>query len=184
MIERLQPVFARPTAKNGRFHVSDNFLRSWLAALATPAASVSFRPVDALVAEANDRLADAEGQGLERLVGALYQERSQKGLGDFALTERIQGFWDRQGTEIDLVALNGHEKLVRLGSCKRNPEKLIADLPAFDRHVARFLAAMPRFAGWGVEKVAMAPRLTPELRTRAKELGFIPQDLFDLTRGL
>lgn len=184
MIERLQPVFARPTAKNGRFHVSDNFLRSWLAALATPAASVSFRPVDGLVAEADDRLARAEGHGLERLVGVLYQERSQKGLGDFALTERIQGYWDRQGTEIDLVALDGDAKVVRLASCKRNPQKLLADLPAFDGHVARFLEAKPHLAGWRVEKVALAPRLKRDLRARITELGYIPQDLADLTRGL
>ncbi len=184
MIERLQPVFARPSEKNGRFYVGDNFLRSWLAALATPTASVSFRPLELLVAEAEKRLAEAEGHGFERLVGTLYQERSQKGLGDFQLTARIQGYWDRQGTEIDLVALNEDDRVLRLGSCKRSAAKLIGNLPAFDSHVARFLQLMPRFRSWQVEKIALAPRLTSDQRAQARARGYRPQDLVDLTEGL
>lgn len=183
MIERLQPIFARPTQKNGRFYIRDNFLRSWLAALAMPAASVSFRPVDWLVEEADRRLVEAEGHGLERLVAALYEERSRKGIGDFALTSRIQGFWDRHGTELDLVALDEAGKILRLGTCKRNEAKLVGDLPAFDGHVARFLAAMPRFAGWRVEKVAIAPRLGDASRKAVRSRGYIPEDLGDLTSG-
>ena len=184
MIERLQPIFARPTQKNGRFYIRDNFLRSWLAALAMPAASVNFRPVDALVEEADRRLAEAEGHGLERLVATLYEERSRKGREGFALTSRIHGFWDRQGTELDLVALDEASKVLRLGTCKRNEAKLVQDLSAFDGHVARFLAAMPRFAQWRVEKVAIAPRLGSAARRAARSHGFIPEDLVDLTKGL
>ncbi|MBI5482177.1 MAG: ATP-binding protein [Deltaproteobacteria bacterium] len=184
MIERLQPVFAAPTARNGRFYIRDNFLRSWLAALAVPAASVSFRPLGPLVDEADRRLADAEGHGLERLVGALYEERSRKGLGDFSLTERITGYWDRQGTEIDLVALNEDQRVVRLGTCKRNADRLIRDLPEFDGHIARFVGAMRRLRDWRVERVAVTPRHTLESRQTATSRGYVPQDLVDLTTGL
>lgn len=184
MIERLQPIFARPTQKNGRFYIRDNFLRSWLAALSTPAASVNFRPVDALVEEADRRLADAEGHGLERLVAALYEERSRKGMGDFALTSRIHGYWDRQGTELDLVALDEVGRILRLGTCKRNEAKLVEDLSAFDGHVARFLDAMPRFQGWRVQKVAFAPRLGEASRQAITRRGYLVEDLGDLTRGL
>ena len=184
MIERLQPIFARSTQRNGRFYIRDNFLRSWLAALAMPAASVNFRPLDSLVEEADRRLAEAEGHGLEKLAAALYEERSRKGKGDFALTSRIHGFWDRQGTELDLVALDDASKVLRLGTCKRSEAKLVSDLPAFDGHVQRFLAAMPRFRGWKVEKVAIAPRLREGSREAARSCGFIPEDLEDLTRDL
>jgi hypothetical protein len=75
MIERLLPVFASAKARSGRFYIRDNFLRAWLAALATPTASINFRPLPDLVDEADRRLREVEGQGFERLVRALYEER-------------------------------------------------------------------------------------------------------------
>src|ERR1700722_6666980 len=78
LIERKLPVFARPEAKRSRYYVTDNFLRSWLAALANPVSAIAFRPVEQLVKEADQRLADVEGGGLEKLTGQLYEERSRK----------------------------------------------------------------------------------------------------------
>lgn len=184
MVEALQPLFAKSTARNGRYYISDNFLRSWLAALATRAASVNFRPLGELVNEADERLAEAEGHGLEKLVGTLYEERSRKGLAGFRLSQRIQGFWDRGGTEIDLVALDEAEKVVRLGSCKRSAARLAPDFARFDGHVARFLELSERVRGWRVEKAAIATRHDAATRAAAERAGYVPQDLDDLTTGL
>lgn len=189
MIDRLQPIFAKPTARNGRFYITDNFLRSWLAALQTTTAAVHFRPLPQLVAESDARLAEAEGHGLERLVATLYQERSRKGLGDFSLTHRVEGYWDKADRaasqiEIDLVALDEDSRTIRLGTCKRNGDKLLPDLRRFDRHVHGFLTAMPRFASWTVQRVAIAPVLSTEQRTAIQDAGYLAQDLHDLTGGL
>jgi hypothetical protein len=184
MVERLQPIFAKPTGRNGRFYLRDNFLRSWMAALAVPVASTSFRPVDQLVIEADSRLAVAEGHGLERLVMALYHERSRRAIGDFPLTEAVRGWWDRHDTEIDLVAINEQEHRLRLGSCKRSADRLVDDLPRFDRHVDRFLKAQPRFTSWDIERVAIATRLEPSHRTACARAGYLAQDLNDLTNEL
>ncbi len=186
MLERLQPVFAKPTARSARFYIRDNFLRSWLAALQVPVASMNFRPIPTLIAQADARLADAEGHGLERLVATLYEERSRKALGDFALTQAIHGWWDRNDTELDLVALDDESKRLRLGTCKRNPDRLIADLSRFDGHVERFLdtRAGRRFADWTVEKVAISPVLDGAQRQAVERAGYLPQDLGDLTEGL
>ena len=184
MVEQLRPIFAKSTARNSRYFVRDNFLRSWLAALATPAASLTFRPLEEVLAEGDTRLKDAEGHGLERLVGLLYEERARKSLGDFPLSERIQGYWDSSDTEIDLVALNEPGRTLRLGTCKRNAERLPGDLAKFDGHVQRFSKAFPRFTGWRLEKVAIATRHTAETRSACASRGYIPQDLADLTSGL
>ncbi len=184
MVDQLQPIFAKPTSRNSRYYISDNFLRSWLAALAAPAASVNFRPLDELVREAGDRLADAEGHGLEKLVGTLYQERSRKGLSGFRLTQRVRGFWDRGQTEIDLVALNEDERIVRLGTCKRSAHRLAPDLATFDGHVSRFVQAASRIRGWRIEKVAIATRHIPETRRAVQRAGYLAQDLDDLTEDL
>jgi hypothetical protein len=184
MVERRQPVFAKPTARNGRFYLRDNFLRSWLAALAVPVASIHFRPLDELVVEADQRLANAEGHGLEQLATALYHERSRKGLGDFPLTKAIRGWWDRKDTEVDLVALDERQQRIRLGFCKRSPARLVQDLGRSDLQVERFLALEPHFRAWSVEKLAIAPELGQEQRQRIRESGYLPQDLHDLTEGL
>lgn len=184
LIEKKLPVFAAPEAKRNRYYVADNFLRSWLAALANPVSAIAFRPVEQLVAEADQRLADVEGGALEKLAGQLYEERSRRGIGDFPLTQRIQGYWDRQDTEIDLVAVNETDGIIRFGSCKRSPSKLTSDVNVFRGHVGRFLDAMPRYQSWEVQYVGIAPSLDEESRKVLERNGIRPQDLNDLTAGL
>jgi hypothetical protein len=184
MVERRLPVFAKPSAKLGRYYLRDNFLRSWLAALANPVAALSFRPEAELVAQADRRLVDAEGHGLERLAGVLYEERSRKGIGDFAMTERIQGYWDRRDVEIDLVAVDEDSRRIRFGTCKRSPTKLLRDLDNCSGHIERFFEAHAGYRGWEIERVAIAPTLDPKARAAIEAKGFLAQDLGDLTAGL
>jgi len=181
LIERRQPIFAKPSAKRGRYYLTDNFLRAWLAALANPVSAINFVPVARLIEQADERLVDVEGHSLEKLVGLLYEERSRKSLGDFALTARIQGFWDRGDTEIDLVALNEAEQRIRFGSCKRSADSLVADISVLDGHVSRFLESHRKYSGWRVEKVSIAPSISPEIRARLHAAGHFVQDLDDLT---
>jgi AAA+ ATPase superfamily predicted ATPase len=180
MIERRQPIFAKPTGKRGRYYLTDNFLRAWLAALANPVQALNFAPVARLVEQADERLAAVEGHTLEKLVGLLYEERSRKGLGDFGLTSRIQGFWDSADTEIDLVALNEPERRIRFGCCKRSSDKLLSGLSVLDGHVARFVASYPKYASWRIEKVSISPVIPPDLRARIESAGHLAQDLDDL----
>jgi len=92
--------------------------------------------------------------------------------------ERINGYWDRSATEIDLVALNATERIIRLGSCERSAAELVRDLPVFGGHVERFLRQFPEYAGWGVERVSLAP--PQEVRQEIERQG----SLADLTAGL
>lgn len=184
LIEKKLPVFARPDARRSRYYVTDNFLRSWLAALANPVSAIAFRPVEQLVQEADQRLQDTEGLALEKLVGQLYEERSRRQIGDFSLTQRIQGYWDRSDTEIDLVAINEADEVIRFGSCKRSPEKLVSDVNNFKGHVGRFLNAMRRYQEWRIEYVGIAPRLLPQDRAVLTRHAVIGQDLGDLTADI
>jgi AAA+ ATPase superfamily predicted ATPase len=184
IIEKRLPIFAKKKEKKGRYYLTDNFLRAWLAALASPVSAMAFRPLEVVVRQADERLADVEGPSLEKLVATLYEERSRKGIGDFGLTERVQGYWDRADTEIDLVAVAGEDNILRVVTCKRSPEKLVSDLPTFDGHVARFVTASPKFGGWKVERVAVSPMLDPSARRLIEARGYIAQDLADLTAGL
>ena len=184
MIERRLPVFAKPDARRGRYYLRDNFLRSWLAALHSPVSAVHFRPEASLVQLADERLQQVEGHGLERLVAQLYEERSRRGVGGFALTRRIDGYWDRNDTEIDLVAINDDERVVRFGTVKRNAERLPCSVEALDAHVHRFLDAHRAYREWRLERVVIAPRIDHVLRAALQATGVIPEDLNDLVRGL
>ena len=184
LIERKLPIFAKSEAKRSRYYITDNFLRSWLSSLANPVSAIAFRPLDELIVEADQRLADAEGGSLEKLAGQLYEERSRKGIGDFPLTHRVQGYWDKADTAIDLVALNEDARTIRFGSCKRSPDKLLSDINNFKLHVDRFLAAMPRYRDWNKQYAGIAPVLNAEERAVLSRHGLISQDLNDLTQGL
>ena len=184
LIERKLPVFARPEAKRGRYYVTDNFLRSWLAALANPVSAIAFRPLNELIDEADQRLADVEGGALEKLAGQLYEERSRKGIGDFPITRRVQGFWDKADTEIDLVAVNDATESIRFGSCKRSPKKLLSDINNFKQHVERFLKTKSEYQGWTKQYAGISPALDAEQRAILTNHDIIPQDLNDLTFGL
>jgi hypothetical protein len=80
------------------------------------------------------------------------------------------------------VALNETDKVIRLGTCKRNAEKL--DYPSFEGHVGRFLEAFPKFKDWKVEKAAVATIHTRDTRKMAADNGCMAQDLVDLTKWL
>ncbi|MBO0700993.1 MAG: AAA family ATPase [Zavarzinella sp.] len=184
LIERKLPVFAPPKARQGRYYVTDNFLSAWLAALAGPVSARTFRPLDQLIAEADRRLADVEGGGLEKLVGQLYEERSRRGIGDFPLTERIQGYWDRKDTEIDLVAVNDDAERIRFGSCKRSPGKLLSDITNFKSHADRFLNERRTYQKWSIDHVGVSVRLNRGERQVLTRNDILPQPLDELTAGL
>lgn len=184
MIERRLPIFAPARARSGRYYIRDNFLRAWLSALQQPVSAVAFRPLEKLLTQADERLMQVEGYALEDMVGKLYEERSRRGLGDFPLTERIQGFWDRSDVEIDLVAICGDEQRIRFGTCKRNENKLLGSIEPLKQAAERFLNAQPRFRSWSVEYVAIAPRISADLTEQLKSQDVLSQDLIALTADL
>ncbi len=184
LIERRRAAFAAPHTRQGRYALSDNFLQSWLGALSDPIALLGMRPTPELIAVADTRLATVEGAVLEHMAAWLYQERSRLGVGDFPLTAPVTGWWDRVGAEIDLVAQDAGTRRLRVGSCKRSADRLVADLPQVEGHVARLLQRHPELAHSTIERVAIAPELSAEHRRAIERAGFIPQDLRDLTAGL
>jgi uncharacterized protein len=183
LVERRLPIFAAKKERKSRYYVRDNFLRSWLAALASPVAAVSFQPTSQLVSQALVRLEETEGHGFERLVATLYQERSRKGLEGFPLTHQIDGFWDSQGTELDLIAVDENEKRIRFATCKRSANKLLPSLAVTEAHIERFLILRPH-PGYIIEKVAIAPQVDIEIAEQIRARNWLVEDLTHLTAGL
>ena len=184
MIERKLPIFSKPKARIGRYYIRDNFLRAWLAALQRPVAAVHFRPLPELLAQADAQLARTEGYALEELAGQLYEERSRRGIGDFALSHRVLGFWDRSGVDIDLVAVSEDEHRIRFGTCKRSAANLAESVPTLRDNAAVFLAHHPQYRDWTAEYCAIGVVLDAEQRGALRGVGVIPQCLDDLLDGI
>lgn len=184
MIERRLPIFSSPKARSGRYYIRDNFLRAWLSALQRPVSAIAFRPLETLVSQADERLAEIEGHALEDLAGQLYEERSRRGIGDFALTERIRGYWDRSDVDIDLVAVSEEQRRLRFGTCKRAAGRLPASVDALKQHAQRFLVAHRRFESWRIDFVAIAPDIPGDVRHALERQEVLSQSLVDLTREL
>ena len=114
------------------------------------------------------------------MVAQVYEENSREGVGDFNLTHKIEGYWDKANTEIDLVAIDETTNTIRFGSCKRNPDRLQNEADILNKHIDNFLENKTKYKHWKIERVGISLSLSQELRNTMKQKGLIPQDLFDL----
>ncbi|MEO0035004.1 MAG: hypothetical protein RLZZ501_1027, partial [Pseudomonadota bacterium] len=187
MVEKQMPVFSPAKARKARYALTDNFLTAWLGALKRNVEAARIMPLDQPLARADADLAGIEGFAFERMIRQLTVEASRRGVGDFALSEMVRGYWDSADTEIDLVALDGEARIVRFGSCKRAAAKHDGQgLAGFDGHVARFLASQAGrpVAGWTVEKALYSPVFPAEQRQGLESRGYLCRDLADFRNAL
>lgn len=190
LIERQQPVFATDRQRRSKYVVSDPFLLAWLRVIRPARQAARILPAARVAEGLVARLETLEGHAFERMVTEATEELSRVGRG-FAVTDRVRGYWNRPrradaSIELDLVAWNGDDRVVRFGSCKRRAAK--HDKPSLDRfraHVDTFVSSTGRrFAGWRREHVLFSPRFTHGQRSRLEADGWICEDLLDLRRSL
>ena len=190
MVEKRQPVFAGDRSRKARYAITDNFLASWLKALARNVQIARIRPVDHSISRADEALKIQEGFGFEKMVRSLSEECSRRGVGDFALTDIVYGYWNKKDgsdIEIDLVAYNDELRVVRFGSCKRNDAQHSSEaLEKFIGHMSRFMRTKEgrRFTDWEIEKALYSPTFSTGQRERLEAKGFICLDLTDYARFL
>jgi AAA+ ATPase superfamily predicted ATPase len=187
LVDKRLPVFSESNSRSARYYITDNFLQAWLAVAKPAKEAARLRPTERAVEIALPRLQRLEGYSFEKLIKQLHVECSQKGVGDFALSEINMGYWNRarntsRAVEIDLVALDNDNKRVRFGSCKRSADahdnRALAD---FDRHIEAFSATKEgrSLKDWAVEKVCFSPIFTSERRDELHARGFESRDLRD-----
>lgn len=189
LVERQLPVFAPANgSRQARYRISDNFLAAWLAAIEPGVQAARVQPLGRALAITAQRLANHEGLVFERMVRKLMAEASRRAVGDFALTELVSGYWNRPRDakrliEIDIVALNEADKIVRFGSCKRSQTKHTAEaLDKTARHIQDFLATATgkRFKGWQQQRALYAPCFSPDKRAHLMAKGWTCVDLMDM----
>ena len=190
LVERLQPVFATKNQRRARYVISDPFLLAWLRVIRPARQAARILPPPRVAADLLVRLETLEGHALERIVTEATEELSRTGRG-FAVTDRVRGYWNRPrstdtSVELDLVAWNRDDRVVRFGSCKRRSDKHDGQaLRRFRGHVETFVSSTGRrFAEWRREYVLFSPQFTQEQRTHLEAEDWICRDLSDLRRSL
>lgn len=190
LVDRLQPVFATKRQRRARYVIADPFLLAWLRVIRPTRQAARILPPSRVSEDLLTRLETLEGHAFERFVTEATEELSRTGRG-FAVTDRVRGYWNRPrgadaSVEIDLVAWNDDDRVVRFGSCKRRARKHDArSLDRFRAHVDRFVSSTGRrFAGWRREHVLFSPRFSRQQRIRFAEDGWMCRDLDDLRRSL
>jgi AAA+ ATPase superfamily predicted ATPase len=186
MVEKRQPIFSKPSGRKARYAITDNFLTSWLGALKSNVEAARIMPLEKPLRQANEKLAELEGFAFEKMVRGLTVECSRKGVGDFTLSQMVNGYWNSADIEIDLIAVSEDERIIRFGSCKRNAAKHFDDITNFDGHVARFLKTKESrpFADWRIERALYAPVFSAEQRASLTDKGYLCRDLLDFKNFL
>lgn len=183
MVEKLEPIFSGDASRKARYVITDNFLAAWLHGIARNVQMARVQPVALPVARASERLAVHEGFVFEKMIRLLTEECSRKGVDNFLLTELVRGYWnkaDGSDIEIDLIALNDEDRIVRFGSCKRQASKHDGKaLAAFEGHLSRFRATKEgkRLTGWTEQRALYAPLFPPDQRQHLESLGYLCRDL-------
>ncbi len=178
MVEKLDPIFSSRKMRRARYAIADNFLSAWLNAIARNVQMARVQPIDKPLSRAESMLSVHEGYVFEKMTRQLTEEASRKGVGDFPLTDFVRGYWnkaDGSDIEIDLVCINEDDKVVRFGSCKRNPGSHAGgELTKFNGHVDRFLMTKEgkRFTDWTVQRALYAPAIDAGHKKQLTESGY------------
>lgn len=117
VISQRRPIFARPSSKQVKYIIEDNFLSFWFRFIYKYQNYIEAGSYENLRKIVERDYPTFSGLMLERYFKEKYRES-----GEYT---SIGGFWDRKGeNEIDLIAANELEHTVEIAEIKRNAERI------------------------------------------------------------
>ena len=135
-IQKKQPLFSKPNARNSRWHLEDCFLRFWFRFI--------LRNQSLVERERNDILLEIVERDYERYSGlVLEQYFRQKWMEEERVTS-VGYYWDKKGqNEIDMIALNDIDKTAVVAEIKRQrnkftPNELAAKTATLEKELAQY----------------------------------------------
>lgn len=147
ILERDQPLFARPLSKNTRYRIGDEFFRFWFRFVAKYSAAVELGSYPALREIVRKDWTAYSGVSLERWFRAAFAE-----TGRFT---RIGGWWDRRGeNEIDLIAEDELNREAVFCEVKRQADNIA--LGKLRDKTEAFLRATGNYSGWRIRHLGLS----------------------------
>ena len=115
LVERRQPMFGKKNL--GRYELRDNFFKFWYLFVLPHSSSLEIGNIEAPLKDIRQNLPAHVGMCIEDVIRELFILYNHDEIKDVKLEfERIGGWWDRKGNEIDLV-IDGKDELL-LGEIK------------------------------------------------------------------
>lgn len=117
VISQRRPIFARPSSKQVKYTIEDNFLSFWFRFIYKYQSYIEAGSFEYLRRIVERDYPTFSGLMLERYFKEKYRES-----GEYI---SIGGFWDRKGeNEIDIIAVNEFERMVEIVEVKRNADRI------------------------------------------------------------
>jgi AAA+ ATPase superfamily predicted ATPase len=121
-VERRIPVTASSTSRQGRYHITDPYLRFYYRFLATRQAQLALGIQEQALAEIQRHFLDFIGMHTwEEICREWVLRASAVGRLPF-LTDQVGSLWNKQA-QIDVAGINTMEKTMILGECKWSPKQ-------------------------------------------------------------
>jgi AAA+ ATPase superfamily predicted ATPase len=141
IVSQQRPIFAKPSSKQVRYFIEDNFISFWFRFIykyQNFIESGSYQLLENIIRRDYNVFS---GITLERYFKAKYKESGQY--------TNLGGFWDRKGeNEIDLIAINELDRTVEFVEIKRNPSRI--DLNVLESKAACFLQNTGECKGYNI----------------------------------
>jgi len=180
------PISELRKSRLGRYHLSDPYFRFYFRFLSPFHDTLTFDP-DRVLAQVKDGLRAFVGQTAFEEISREWVIQQGK-AGKLPFTPDVVGSHWGATAQVDVVAINWHEKQILLGECKWG-------LDGIDRQIARelieqktpkVLAALPKGGdGWQTHHAIFARSgITPAAQAEMKKLGGLAVDLEMLDRDL
>ena len=143
LIERRLPFDASANSKMGRYFLKDNFLDFWFRYIFKNRSKISIFSPQRMAEEIVGDFPVYMGKKFETFIIRFLIEENQRGRGSIT---RIQPYWDRGHTEIDLVFTNDDAREINFGECKLSARK--HNPAALEAKARAFLATNKKYLNW------------------------------------
>ncbi len=180
------PPARAPTARLGRYHLSDAYLRFYYRFVAPQQDELAYRREGALVKIVDGLRAFVGETAFEELARVWVMAQGRRGGLPF-IPQGVGGHWGGR-VQVDVVGVNWAEKAILLGECKWGSEPVHLDVmrDLLDEKTPRLLAALPDGgAGWRVHHALFARAGFTEATVRAAtQAGVRLVDLMEMDADL
>jgi AAA+ ATPase superfamily predicted ATPase len=117
IVHRLKPIFSKPNGRVVKYEISDNFLYFWFQFI--------YKNQSAIEIKNFDYVKNIVRQNFETYSGLFLEKYFIEQLKNTLSYSEIGTYWERgNDNEIDIVAVNQHEKTMLFVEVKRNPKKI------------------------------------------------------------
>lgn len=164
-------------AKKGKHTLTDNFFRFWYRFIFPNQSAINLGNINLVEKQVDENLEAFVGKAFEGIIKELFIEyQNRKIKGHTISFDQIGSWWDRNGNEIDILALNSREKVLIACEVKWSREK--TDISTLNTLLNR--TKLLNFSGRIVPAIFSRGGFTAECQKEMERLNGLAIDINDL----